>query len=251
MTANITKIYDHEGKAENLVIVLDDITDLLNFQRVNIWKEIATRIAHEIKNPLTPIKLTAERVRKKTGAGEETQEFIMNSMETIINEVEGLQTLVNEFNMFARLPELKKNLFPFCAFLDEVASFYTVSHPNVKVYIDCQDIEMFGDRGQLKRVFINLVNNSIDAMEDNTGEIRISAVENLDRLRIIYEDSGKGIPTEDLHRIFIPYFSKKPDGTGLGLAIVKKIIEVHNGTITVESEYGKFTRFIMEFHKVA
>jgi len=251
MTANITKIYDHEGRAENLVIVLDDITDLLNFQRVNIWKEIATRIAHEIKNPLTPIKLTAERVRKKTGAGEETQEFIINSMETIINEVEGLQTLVNEFNMFARLPELKKNLFPFCAFLDEVASFYTVSHPNVKVQIDCQDIDMFGDRGQLKRVFINLMSNSIDAMEDNTGEIKISAVENLDRLRIIYEDSGKGIPSEDLHRIFIPYFSKKPDGTGLGLAIVKKIIEVHNGTITVESEYGKFTRFIMEFHKVA
>ncbi|PLX65755.1 MAG: two-component sensor histidine kinase [Denitrovibrio sp.] len=251
MTANITKIYDHEGKADNLVIVLDDITDLLNFQRVNIWKEIATRIAHEIKNPLTPIKLTAERVRKKTSAGEESKEFMIGSMETIIKEVEGLQTLVNEFNMFARLPELKKFVFPFCPFLEEIASFYTVSHPNVNISIDCNDIEMYGDRAQLKRVFINLVNNSIDAMKKETGDILISAVENDDKLRIIYQDSGKGIPQEDLHRIFIPYFSKKPDGTGLGLAIVKKIIEVHNGSVTVESEYGKYTRFIMEFHKAA
>lgn len=251
MTANITKIYDHEGKAENLVIVLDDITDLLNFQRVNIWKEIATRIAHEIKNPLTPIKLTAERVRKKTSAGDDSQEFIMGSMEIIIKEVEGLQTLVNEFNMFARLPELKKAVFPFCNFLEEVASFYTFSHPNVLIDIDCEDVDMYGDRAQLKRVFINLVNNSIDAMENEEGYIKISAVENQDKLRIIYEDSGKGIPQEDLNRIFIPYFSKKPDGTGLGLAIVKKIIEVHNGSVTVESEYGKYTRFIMEFYKAA
>jgi len=249
MTANITKIYDHEGNTENLVIVLDDITDLLNFQRVNIWKEIATRIAHEIKNPLTPIKLTAERMRKKATTGDDTPEFIINSMETIINEVEGLQTLVNEFNMFARLPELKKKVFPFCTFLDEVASFYVASHPNIKIIIDCKEIDMYGDRPQLKRVFINLVNNSIDAMEKDEGVITISAVENHDKLRVIYEDSGKGIPAEDLNRIFIPYFSKKPDGTGLGLAIVKKIIEVHNGSISAESEYGKYTRFTMEFYK--
>ncbi len=232
--------------------MLDDITDLLNFQRVNIWKEIATRIAHEIKNPLTPpIKLTAERVRKKSMAGDNTPEFMINSMETIINEVEGLQTLVNEFNMFARLPELKKAVFSFCYFLDEISSFYTASHPKIKFKISCHDIELYGDRPQLKRVFINLVNNSIDAMDNEEGgTIRISAVEKHDRLRVIYEDSGKGIPYEDLNRIFIPYFSKKPDGTGLGLAIVKKIIEVHNGSIVAESEYGEFTRFTMEFTKV-
>jgi two-component system nitrogen regulation sensor histidine kinase NtrY len=251
MTTNITKIYDHEGNAENLVIVLDDITDLLNFQRVNIWKEIATRIAHEIKNPLTPIKLTAERVRKKSAAGDDSKEFIIGSMETIINEVEGLQTLVNEFNMFARLPELNKNLLRLGEFLAEVASFYKISHPNLIIKINCPDTEMYGDKAQLKRVFINLVNNSIDAMENATGVITISVVENPASLRVIYEDSGKGIPHEDLNRIFIPYFSKKPDGTGLGLAIVKKIIEVHNGNITVESEYGHFTRFVMDFSKAA
>jgi len=251
MTANITKIYDHEGKADNLVIVLDDITDLLNFQRVNIWKEIATRIAHEIKNPLTPIKLTAERVRKKSYSGDDTKDFIINSMETIITEVEGLQSMVNEFNMFARLPELKKSVFDLCSFMEEVVSFYTASNPKVLIDVDCSDIEIYADKSQLKRVFINLVNNSIDAMENDKGHIRISAVENADRLRIIYEDDGIGIPQEDLNRIFIPYFSKKPDGTGLGLAIVKKIVEVHHGSVSVESEYGKYTRFIMEFYKVS
>jgi len=250
MIATVTKIYGHDGKVDNLVIVLDDITDLLNFQRVSIWKEIATRIAHEIKNPLTPIKLTAERVRKRANAEDASKELIVNSMETIITEVEGLQSMVNEFNMFARLPELKKSSFSLCDFMFEVTSFYELSNPNIKFNISCSDLEIYGDRSQLKRVFINLVNNSIDAMEDG-GAITISAVEKDSRLRINYEDSGAGIPQEELGRIFIPYFSSKPDGTGLGLAIVKKIIEVHNGTITAESELGEYTRFTMEFYKAA
>jgi two-component system nitrogen regulation sensor histidine kinase NtrY len=250
MIATVTTIYGHDGQPDNLVIVLDDITDLLNFQRVSIWKEIATRIAHEIKNPLTPIRLTAERVRKKANAGDLSEDLITNSMETIITEVEGLQSMVNEFNMFARLPEIKKIKFALCDFMSEVASVYELSNPNVKFDIDCQGVTMYGDRAQLKRVFINLVNNSIDAMEEG-GVIKISAIEKDGRLRINYEDSGIGIAQEELGRIFIPYFSNKPDGTGLGLAIVKKIIEVHSGTITAESEYGKYTRFIMEFYKAA
>ncbi len=248
MTTMITKIYGQGGSVENLVIVLDDITDLLNFQRVGIWKEIATRIAHEIKNPLTPIKLTAERIRRKATMGESDQTTIVTSMNTIIEEVESLQSMVNEFNMFARLPELKKELFRLKDFFEDIRAFYTSSHQNIEFVIDCPDIGFTGDRSQLKRVFINLVNNSIDAM-DKEGKIFISVVENDSGLRIDYRDTGKGIPKEDLGRIFIPYFSKKPDGTGLGLAIVKKIIEVHNGNISVDSEYGKYTKFIMEFQK--
>lgn len=249
MTATVTKIYGHDGMAENLVIVLDDITDLLNFQRVGIWKEIATRIAHEIKNPLTPIKLTAERIRRKATLGESDLETIVSSMDTIVAEVESLQSMVNEFNMFARLPEVRKYQFNLCELLDELKAFYAASHQNVVMDFKCANIDFTGDRAQLKRVFINLVNNSIDAMENASGKIAISVVENNGSLRIDYEDTGMGIPKEDVGRIFIPYFSKKPDGTGLGLAIVKKIIEVHNGTISVESEYGQYTRFIMEFQK--
>lgn len=248
MTATITKIFSQEGEVDNLVIVLDDITDLLNFQRVGIWKEIATRIAHEIKNPLTPIKLTAERIKRKASMGESDRETIMTSMDTIVAEVESLQSMVNEFNMFARLPELKMVQFSLKGLFDEIYAFYAASNQNVEIDINCPDIGFIGDKQQLKRVFINLINNSIDAMNQK-GKISVNVSETDDMIRIDYKDNGEGIPQEDITRVFIPYFSKKPDGTGLGLAIVKKIIEVHNGNITVESEYGQYTRFLMEFRK--
>lgn len=247
-TSTITKIFGQDNNVENLVIVLDDITDLLNSQRVGIWKETATRIAHEIKNPLTPIKLTAERIRRKAQMGESEQNTIISSMDTIIAEVESLQSMVNEFNMFARLPEIKKTTFRLDEFFDEVKAFYGASHHDLEIDVHCGQEEFTGDRPQLKRVFINLVNNSIEAME-NSGKIIISVVEKGNVLRIDYKDNGKGIPQEDVGRIFIPYFSKKPEGTGLGLAIVKKIIESHNGTITVDSQQGKYTQFTMEFKK--
>jgi len=248
MTATITKIFSHDGNVDNLVIVLDDITDLLNFQRVGIWKEIATRIAHEIKNPLTPIKLTAERIKRKAVMGTGDPETIASSMDTIIAEVESLQSMVNEFNMFARLPELKMVQFGLKDLFEEILAFYKGSNNKADIEIDCPDVMFIGDKSQLKRVFINLVNNSIDAMNQK-GKITVKVTEDDNNIRIDYRDNGEGIPQEDIGRVFIPYFSKKPDGTGLGLAIVKKIIEVHNGTITVESEYGQYTRFLMEFRK--
>ncbi|WP_415238500.1 ATP-binding protein [Seleniivibrio woodruffii] len=248
MTATITKIFSHDGNVDNLVIVLDDITDLLNFQRVGIWKEIATRIAHEIKNPLTPIKLTAERIKRKAVMGTGDPETIASSMDTIIAEVESLQSMVNEFNMFARLPELKMVQFGLKDLFEEILAFYKGSNQKADIEIDCPDVMFIGDKSQLKRVFINLVNNSIDAMNQK-GKITVKVTEDDNNIRIDYRDNGEGIPQEDIGRVFIPYFSKKPDGTGLGLAIVKKIIEVHNGTITVESEYGQYTRFLMEFRK--
>jgi len=248
MTTTITKIFSHDGNVDNLVIVLDDITDLLNFQRVGIWKEIATRIAHEIKNPLTPIKLTAERIKRKAVMGTGDPETIVSSMDTIIAEVESLQSMVNEFNMFARLPELKMVQFGLKDLFEEILAFYKGSNQKADIEIDCPDVMFIGDKSQLKRVFINLVNNSIDAMNQK-GKITVKVTEDDNNIRIDYRDNGEGIPQEDIGRVFIPYFSKKPDGTGLGLAIVKKIIEVHNGTITVESEYGQYTRFLMEFRK--
>ncbi|WP_132873653.1 sensor histidine kinase [Seleniivibrio woodruffii] len=248
MTTTITKIFSHDGNVDNLVIVLDDITDLLNFQRVGIWKEIATRIAHEIKNPLTPIKLTAERIKRKAVMGTGDPETIVSSMDTIIAEVESLQSMVNEFNMFARLPELKMVQFGLKDLFEEILAFYKGSNQKADIEIDCPEVMFIGDKSQLKRVFINLVNNSIDAMNQK-GKITVKVTEDDNNIRIDYGDNGEGIPQEDIGRVFIPYFSKKPDGTGLGLAIVKKIIEVHNGTITVESEYGQYTRFLMEFRK--
>ncbi|WP_022849827.1 sensor histidine kinase [Limisalsivibrio acetivorans] len=253
-TANITKLYGQDGSVENIVMVLDDITDIVHYQRMTIWKEIATRIAHEIKNPLTPIKLTAERVKKRLGTSlseNSDKELVNSSMETIITEVNELQNMVNEFNMFARLPELAKDSFDLCGFFDEILQFYEQSHTHISFEIDCAPpSKVNADRNQLKRVFFNLMNNAIQAIEGE-GSITITSAEQGGMYRITFTDSGKGIPSEDISKIFVPYFSKKPDGTGLGLAIVRKIIEEHNGRITAESKEGEYTRFIIELPKGA
>jgi len=252
LSVNMIKLYGHEEEEANVVMVIDDITEIMHYQRISIWKEIATRIAHEIKNPLTPIKLTAERLKKRVGKLEKSKdnEVFEGGMDTIINEVNELQKLLNEFNMYARLPQLTKEDFSLCEFFGEISSLYKQSNPEINITVVCRGINIVGDRRQLRRVFINLIDNSIHAMGKN-GDISISAVENDGEVRIYYEDNGEGIPKEDLSNIFVPYFSKKPDGTGLGLAIVKKIIDEHDGDIEVTSEYGKFTRFTIRFIKGA
>ena len=217
---------------------------------MNIWREIATRIAHEIKNPLTPIKLTAERVKKRLGKTLEgsEKELVNSSMDTIITEVNELQNMVNEFNSFSRLPDLTKGIFNLRELLDEVTDFYRQSHPDIEFVYESRDCRINADRNQLKRVFYNLLNNAIHAMEKN-GRIILSVTETEELYCITVEDNGAGIAPEDIGRVFVPYFSKKAEGTGLGLAIVKKIVDEHNGTITVESRQGEYTRFSLELPK--
>jgi two-component system nitrogen regulation sensor histidine kinase NtrY len=246
-SVSITKLYGSDEKVENVVMVLDDLTDIIQNQRMNIWREIATRIAHEIKNPLTPIKLTAERVRKRLGKSLEGPdgELVKNSMDTIITEVNELQNMVNEFNSFSRLPDLTKAKFDLKVLLDEIMEFYTQSHPEIKFSYNCGTSILNADRNQLKRIFYNLLNNAIHAI-DQKGEISVDVETLKDTYKITLRDNGKGIAPEDLGRIFVPYFSKKSEGTGLGLAIVKKIVDEHNGTITVESRQGEHTVFTLE-----
>jgi two-component system nitrogen regulation sensor histidine kinase NtrY len=156
--------------------------------------------------------------------------------------------MVNEFNTFARLPDLNKAVFNLCSFLSEIVSFYRQSHPEIDFKLSCKDCDINADRNQLKRVFYNLLNNSIHAIEEN-GRIMINVDSEDGNYIITLEDNGKGIAQEDLPRVFVPYFSKKPEGTGLGLAIVKKVVDEHNGFITAESRLGEFTRFVMELPK--
>lgn len=251
LSVSVIKLYGSEGFPENIIMVMDDVTDIVHFQRISIWKEIATRIAHEIKNPLTPIKLTAERVRKRSLNIEDEKErtIISDSMDTIITEVDELQNLLHEFNMFARLPELKKTLFELNPFLSDVIGLYDKSHLDIKFRMNCKSDTMINaDRNQLKRVFINLIDNALHAIK-NHGNITIDVEDKPEIVKIIFQDDGYGITQEELSKIFVPYFSKKPDGTGLGLAIVKKIISEHHGEIKVESEYGKYTKFTIELRK--
>jgi len=246
----ITKLFGADGDVENVVMVLDDLTDIIQNQRMNIWREIATRIAHEIKNPLTPIKLTAERVKKRLGKSLEGAdgELVNSSMDTIITEVNELQNMVNEFNSFSRLPDLTKGVFNLGELLVEVTDFYRQSHPDIEFVYESRDCKINADRNQLKRVFYNLLNNAIHAMEKG-GRILINVISENGMCRITVEDNGAGIAPEDIGRVFVPYFSKKAEGTGLGLAIVKKIVDEHNGTITVESRQNEYTRFTLELPK--
>ncbi len=246
----MSKILDN-NELENIVLVLDDISEVVRLQRVNIWKEIATRIAHEIKNPLTPIKLSAERMLRKVRGLEDSElkEMLLESMNTVINEANELYNLVNEFNSFARLPEIKKERFYLRSMVDGLISMYGQSHPNIIISSNIDEtLEINADKQQIRRLFLNLINNSIQAI-GNQGKIDIKAFIEEDWVKIIFSDNGSGIRKEDIDKIFMPYFSKKPDGTGLGLSIVKKIIEEHSGNIKIESVENEYTTFYIKIPK--
>lgn len=243
----ISKIQDND-KLENIVLVLDDISEVVRLQRINIWKEIATRIAHEIKNPLTPIKLSAERILRKVRGLEDSEmkEMLQESMHTVINEANELYNLVNEFNSFARLPEIKKERFYLRKMIDGLIVMYGQSHPNITISVNIDEkLEVNADKQQIKRMFLNLINNSIQAI-GTEGKIEIKTFIEDEWVQIIFNDNGSGIRKEDIDKVFMPYFSKKPDGTGLGLSIVKKIIEEHSGNIKIESVEGEYTTFYIK-----
>lgn len=249
IVVNMTKIYDEYGNIANVVIVLDDITDLLNLERINVWKEMATRIAHEIKNPLTPIKLNAERVLKKITNIEEsgTKNMIKNSMNTIINESNELYVMVQDFSNFSKTDIANKETFYLKELVTSIEELYSKTARNIRFKINIDDdFSFYGDKQQIKRMFLNLINNGLDATKDNDGFVVIDIKYDKD-LTIIVEDNGHGIKDEDISKLFMPYFSTKPDGTGLGLAIVKKIVENHNGKIYVKSNLNEFTKFVVIF----
>lgn len=247
----MTKLYDEEKRLENVIVVIDDISDVVYVQRVNIWRDIATRMAHEIKNPLTPIKLNAERIYKKAKdlEDEKLKSIVLEGMETIITEVSELQKLVAEFNDFARLPALKKEKINICELINSAIGIFKDVHPDVVFAVHCEsDLVVNADKNQLKRVFVNLVTNSIHAI-NGKGLVSITVTEFESYVEIVVADNGHGIPKDELGKIFLPYFSKKPDGTGLGLAIVKKIIDEHNGKIYANSVEGEWTKIIIELPK--
>jgi two-component system nitrogen regulation sensor histidine kinase NtrY len=242
--AHITKIVDAYGKLENILLMLDDNTNLINLQRITLWKEVATRIAHELKNPLTPIKLMAERVKRKSREIQDPalEKVVDSGMQMIVTEVDELIQLVEEFNMYARTASYIRSDVRLLPIIQEVINMQVEHCAEISVNVP-PELSLYGDRHQLKRVMLNLIQNALQVLDKEDKNISITAKVVEDRVHIAVEDNGSGISEEDLPKVFIPYFSKKPAGTGLGLAIVKKIIEEHNGAITVESKAGEFTRF--------
>jgi two-component system nitrogen regulation sensor histidine kinase NtrY len=224
-------------KSEELgkIIVFDDLTALVNAQRAAAWSEVARRIAHEIKNPLTPISLSAQRLQKKFGNQIQDTAFL-ECTSMIIEQVDGLKNLVNEFSNFARMPQTQTKLVNLNLTIESTLSLYRQAHRDIQFeFIPCMDCDaMLLDDEQMKRVFTNLFENAVDALKavkDPKIKVGIEVDKLLKIVRISIEDNGLGIKEELKDRIFEPYFTSKTHGTGLGLAIVKRTVEDHNGFI--------------------
>ena len=217
------------------IMVFDDMTPIVNAQRAAAWTEVARRIAHEIKNPLTPIRLSAERLAKKFGAQIQDPAF-QDSIRMIVTQVDDMRILVNEFSQFARLPQIRTIPGQMNQVLKQTATIYVeaLPHINFELILAPQLPEFKFDPDQMKRVFVNLIDNAVAAIQTEinpTIEIKTEYQAQYRVLKISISDNGVGIPQRDRVRVFEPYFSTKEKGTGLGLPIVKSIIEDHSGVI--------------------
>ncbi len=247
---NLNALKDEAGNYLGMVAVLDDLTHLLKTQRMSAWKEVARRIAHEIKNPLTPIKLSAQRLRKKYLDRFPNDDSVFDECTTtIIKQVDELKTLVNEFSSFARMPASNPSPNDLNQIVNETVALYKAGQRGMRFEssVDARLPILEIDRNQIKRVLINLIDNAVAAVEDD-GVVRVETlfVEDLQLARLEVVDNGSGIPAEIKQKLFEPYFSTKKTGTGLGLAIVSNIIADHNGYIRVKDNVPKGTRFIIE-----
>jgi two-component system, NtrC family, nitrogen regulation sensor histidine kinase NtrY len=232
------------------VLVFDDVTPLIRSQKVAAWREVARRLAHEIKNPLTPIQLSAERLRRHFGdAPAPTLAFVDECTSTIVAEVESLKGLVDEFSQFARMPAPKAVPTALHPLLDETLALYDGLFAEVtferRYGTGVPLVRM--DPEQIRRVVINLVDNAVEAMERRGRIVVETSLDPANALvRIVIADDGPGIPAVDRDKLFLPYFSTKRRGSGLGLAIVRRIIAEHGGSIEVTDNTPRGTRFTIE-----
>ena len=239
------------------VLVLDDLTEVLRAQRSAAWQEVAQRIAHEIKNPLTPIQLSTERIvrlierARATSPAVDLLAAVSDSAALIGREVGTLKTLVNEFSDFARFPTSKPVPAQVNAILENALNVFAGRLQAVTVHRNLSpDLPAVqADPDQMKRVVVNLIDNAAEALEQSLRkDIWVSSALDTERdmVEITVADSGPGIPPEDKERLFLPYFSTKRSGTGLGLAIVNRIVAEHHGSIRAEENFPMGTKFVIE-----
>jgi two-component system nitrogen regulation sensor histidine kinase NtrY len=250
LAAVATALVGETGGSEGVVLVLDDVTPLIRAQKVAAWREVARRLAHEIKNPLTPIQLSAERLRRHfAGAPPHARALVDECTQTIVGEVESLKGLVDEFSQFARMPSPRTVPTDLGQLITDTIALYN------GIFTDVRIDQRFApgaplvrlDAEQFRRVIINLVDNAIEAME-RRGQILVET--QLDTansvVRVIVADDGPGIPPAEREKLFLPYYSTKGRGSGLGLAIVRRIIAEHGGSIDVGDNAPHGTRFTIE-----
>ncbi len=235
---------------EGTVLVLDDVTPLIRAQKVAAWREVARRLAHEIKNPLTPIQLSAERMQRKLGeAGAPHEALVKECTSTIIAEVESLKGLVDEFSQFARMPAPKAVPSSLNQAVTEALTLYQGLFPSLTLDMvlapDLPPVRL--DDEQIKRVIINLVDNAVEAMHRQGRIVVETSHDPVHKVaRVVVSDDGPGIPEADRDKLFLPYYSTKGRGSGLGLAIVRRIVAEHGGNVEVSDNSPTGSRFTIE-----
>jgi len=244
----VSALRDDTGQHMGIVMVFDDLTELEKGQRMAAWREVARRIAHEVKNPLTPITLSAQRLKRKYS--QQLDESVFEECtQIIIDQVDLIRNLVNEFSSFARFPSANPKPCDLVPTIEETIALYREGHPNIKFEIqNTDDIPPLNlDRQQIKQALINLIDNAIGAItQDGIISFAVSHDPILKRIRIEVADNGSGISNEDKTRLFEPNFSTKKTGMGLGLTIVSTIIADHNGVISVQDNIPHGAKFVIE-----
>ncbi len=246
--AHFNALHNEDREHMGAVMVFDDLTELEKAQRMAAWREVARRIAHEVKNPLTPIKLSAQRLKRKYS--KQINESVFDQCtEMIVEHVDLIRNLVNEFATFARFPDTLMKPCGLKKIITETMALYSEGLTHVSLQLSIPpDLPLLNlDRQQIKQAFINLIDNAVSAIHKN-GIISIDVSQDtiLKRVRIEVSDNGKGISDEEKTRLFEPYFSTKKSGMGLGLAIVNSIISDHGGMIRVQDNKPRGATFIIE-----
>jgi len=262
LTCACTTLPGDEDHAAGFVIVFDDITALLQAQRDAAWGEVARRLAHEIKNPLTPIQLSAERIRRKyLGVmAEDEAQVLDRATHTIVQQVEAMKEMVNAFSEYARAPDVDIGVFGMDKLANEVVDLYRAQESGIDIVLTVDPMMpvIEADIGRVRQILHNLIRNAAEALEsvDNGRiDVHVSTAETdgVEFVQIRVEDNGPGFSAGSVGQVFDPYVTTKPKGTGLGLAIVKKLVEEHLGNIWADNskEGGAVVSIRLPLHEAA
>jgi len=253
LALTVSALPAHEPDAPGYVVVLEDTSEMLRAQKAEAWHEVARRIAHELKNPLTPIALSAERIARQLDRGASTADshrVLRECAATISREVESVKTLADEFSQFSRFPKAQMVPCDLNAVVHNGLDVFDGRLDGIDVRADlAPDLPRVNlDPDQFKRVVVNLVDNAAEAMRDAMVKrlIVVTRATSADSVELLIADTGCGISAGDKEKLFLPYFSTKGRGTGLGLAIVSHILSEHGGRIRVEDNRPSGTRFFIE-----
>jgi len=236
------------GESGGWVLAIEDTTHVAREQKLAAWSEVARRVAHEIKNPLTPIRLSAERMVRRLRSGDTgLADAVERGTKVIVEEVDFLKSLVDEFSRFARLPEMRPEPTDLAELALSAVRLFEGAREGVSVRVESQlpAGTVLVDPDQIKRALVNLIDNAVAAC-GASGEISVRLSAREGGVTIEVSDTGHGVPARDRDRLFLPDFTTKGRGTGLGLAIVSRIVADHNGTIRVEDNPPRGARFIIE-----